>query len=119
MTFTATVPDPAPSLSVLQGTWNHEVPTSTAQLDIAVEGTSVSIHGWGNCVPTGCDWGTAQTVNTSGWATGQTIIATWTELASATITITRLSATRLHTIWDFGDGLTDERYLELNTVVVD
>lgn len=104
VTFTATVN--APSLSVLQGIWDDVPTTTNRRLEIAVDGAGVvTVHGFGACVPTACDWGTV-TANTSQWDSNQTITAVFPDPVSTTInvTIVYVSATRLRVTYQFGSN---------------
>jgi hypothetical protein len=52
------------SLAQFAGDWTN-VDSNTAgitTLSISVSGTSASIHAWGKCHPTDCDWGDVQAV---------------------------------------------------------
>lgn len=47
------------SLAQFAGDWTN-IDTNTGgitKLSIAVSGTSATVHAWGKCVPTDCDWG--------------------------------------------------------------
>jgi hypothetical protein len=48
------------SLSQFEGTWTNIDPNTRGipMLDISVSGSSASVHSWGACSPTPCDWGT-------------------------------------------------------------
>jgi hypothetical protein len=97
---------PAPTLNVLQGIWDDVPTTTNRRLELAVDGAGVvTVHGFGACVPTSCDWGTV-TANTSQWDSNQTITAVFPDPVSTTInvTIVYVSATRLRVTYQFGSN---------------
>jgi hypothetical protein len=103
VTFTATVTEPG--LNVLQGSWVNENAGTRGnpRVEISVDGTAVSIHAWGACVPTLCDWGPTNG-DTNNWNSEQEVIAVWDQgFVIVTQTITYLSASRLQIVnhYDF------------------
>lgn len=50
------------SLAQFAGKWNNTNPNTKGltTLDIAISGTQVMVHAWGQCTPTDCDWGNMQ-----------------------------------------------------------
>jgi len=48
------------SLSQFAGNWTNSDPNTggLTKLAITVSGASASVHAWGSCHPTDCDWGT-------------------------------------------------------------
>jgi hypothetical protein len=121
VTFTATVPEPVISLSVLNGSWINEDQElgNITRINIGVEGNSATVEQFGRCIPTDCPFG-ATTANTAPWAGSQEITAFWDHgFATRTETITYLSATRLRIVMftDFteADGRTDYTITEFFT----
>jgi hypothetical protein len=106
VTFTSTFTVAPPvSFSALQGTWlNDNASTGdNPQVSIAVSGSSVSVHAWGACVPTYCDWGST-TADMSQWNTQHKLVAVWNQgFVIVTQTITYLSATQVSIVnfYDF------------------
>lgn len=50
-----------PSNSAFVGTWTNSAPLGNnwiKRLEISSNGDQLSIHAWGNCEPSDCDWGT-------------------------------------------------------------
>ncbi|HLA14306.1 MAG TPA: hypothetical protein VJZ25_04715, partial [Gemmatimonadaceae bacterium] len=114
-----------PALNLLSRLWdnqNLETPGIT-RVAIGVDGPAVTVQAWGKCSPTDCDWGNAETVNTSAWAGSQQITAFWNQTyATRTQTITFLSVDfiKVVTFTDFteADGRTDYtlvEYFKVNT----
>jgi len=67
--------------SPFAGTWTNSIPVKNNGLDrleIAATGNQLSIHAWGTCQPTDCDWGTQ-----SSTVTAQQARATWSEFRQA------------------------------------
>lgn len=124
VTFTATVPaPPIIGLNALNGYWQNENPATgdVTTVVIAVEGSSASVHSYGACYPTDCDWGTRD-ANTTAWASSQQITASWDfGFKVSTQTITWLSARRIRvsTFNDYtvGDGRTDYTATEFFALV--
>jgi hypothetical protein len=104
ITFTATVP-PLVGLSTLSGNWINEDPETggTPRVRISTDGNAVSVHAWGACSPTDCDWGTT-IGSTARWASDQEITAVWDQdFVISTLTITSLPDGRLRIVnhYDF------------------
>jgi len=107
---TTVVPFP---LNFVAGDWVNENPSTgnNTRDVISVDGSAVSVHAWGACSPTDCDWGPT-TGDTSRWLSNQEITAVWDQgFAISTQTITFLAGDRLRitTHYDFteADGRTD------------
>ena len=101
VTFTATVVD----LSPLSGAWFNDNPNTgdNPEVDISVDGTAVSVHAWGACLPTNCDWGSTPG-DISQWNSQQRVTAVWNQgFVIVTQTITYLSATQISVVnfYDF------------------
>lgn len=51
------------SLDQFSGNWiNVDPDAGITKIDITVYELSVSVHGWGACVPTDCDWGSVDAI---------------------------------------------------------
>jgi len=104
ITFTVTVPQP-PNFDVLQGTWLNDNPNTgdNPEIDISVEGSSVSVHAFGACSPTNCDWGSAS-ADMSQWGSQQKATVVWNQgFVIVTQTITFISPTQVSVVnfYDF------------------
>lgn len=68
----------ASAASALSGTWTNSAAPSMvdhnglARLEIAVQGDQLSVHAWGKCQPSTCDWGVQNAA-----FDGQKAVATW------------------------------------------
>jgi hypothetical protein len=105
VTFTSTVIVPVAALGVLQGTWlNDNAATGEVpQVDINVDGSAVSVHGYGACVPTYCDWGSVA-ADVSQWNSQGKLTAVWNfGFKITTMTISYDPNTQKITIVDFND----------------
>lgn len=77
----------APSNAQFVGLWQNVSPqtANVAQINIATQGSALSVHAFGNCVPTLCDWG-----EVSASATSETLQAVFTlgiEVDTLTLTL--------------------------------
>jgi hypothetical protein len=121
VTYNLTVRPATIGLNVLNGTWVNENSETldVTRVIIAVEGNSASVHSFGSCSPSDCDWGTRD-ANTSGWTSAQQITASWDfGFAVASQTITWLSSNRIrvvtHTDFTEADGREDYTVTEFFT----
>jgi hypothetical protein len=118
VTYNITVRPPDIGLNRLNGIWVNENPETAdiTRVIIGVEGNSASVHAFGRCVPTDCDWGTVS-ANTSAWTSAQTVTATWNfgfKVATQTITWLTANRIRVSTFHDYTveDGRTDQTITE-------
>jgi len=96
ITFTLVVTNPV-NFSVLQGNWLNDNPNTgdNPEVDISVDGSAVSVHAFGACSPTNCDWGTAP-ADLSQWNSLQKLTAVWNQgFVIVTQTITFVSPTQV------------------------
>ena len=58
------------AIGQLEGMWKNVDPQTRGltTLDIKVDGDKVTVHAWGKCHPTDCDWGT---VDATAYAQGR------------------------------------------------
>lgn len=66
---------PSADLSSFAGTWTNSTPQAgngLKRLEISANGDQLSIHAWGECAPTDCDWGTQPAA-----IAGETAKAVW------------------------------------------
>jgi hypothetical protein len=96
VTYTVVVTQPP--LVNIEGTWDNEVQSGAniSKLVLGVTGFEVtSVHAYGNCVPTLCDWG-SENADESRW-NGHNELSTvfHDEVATRTVTINYLSASRI------------------------
>jgi hypothetical protein len=95
-------------LNVLAGSWVNQDPATPdiTRLSIGVDGSAVSVHAWGKCDPTDCDWGLTSG-NTDAWVSSKQITAIWIQsFAIRNQTLTYLEDGRLLVTTDthFTDG---------------
>jgi len=85
-------------LDRFSGYWKNIDPYTggVTTLEIGVSGTDVSVHAWGSCVPTDCDWGEAYPSYAYGPSVSSDLIsealaisAVWTTSFSETLMIVR------------------------------